>query len=91
MAPSSLDAAKYLAFIEFLASFLGSSPVLTGRHMALQRAVPRKTFMAVRTFVWFFTYGFRTEKASNVNAMLRNSKIIDNPFLPHRYAFVDAP
>lgn len=46
----------YLAFIEFLASFLGSGPILTGCHMALQRAVPCKPLVTVWTLVRFFTY-----------------------------------
>lgn len=46
----------YLAFIEFLASFLGSGPILTGCHMALQCAVPCKMLMAIWTLVRLFTY-----------------------------------
>lgn len=45
----------YLALIEFLASLLGSSPVLTGCHMALQSAVPCKSLMAIWTLIRFFT------------------------------------
>lgn len=46
----------YLAFIELLSSFFGTGPVLTGGHMALQCAVPRKSLVTIRTFVRFFTY-----------------------------------
>lgn len=46
----------YLAFIELLSAFFGTGPVLTGGHMALQCAVPRKSLMTIRTFIRFFTY-----------------------------------
>lgn len=55
----------YLAFIEFLASFLGSGPILTGCHMALQCTVPCKSLMAIWTLVRFFTYS-ETYKAKHV-------------------------
>lgn len=44
----------YLAFIELLSSFLGTGPVLTGRHMALQCAIPCKSLMTIWTLVRFF-------------------------------------
>lgn len=46
----------YLAFIELLTSFLGSSPILTGCHMALQCAIPCKSLMTIWTLIRFFTY-----------------------------------
>lgn len=55
----------YLAFIEFLASFLGSGPILTGCHMALQCAVPCKSLMTIWTLIRFFTYR-QTYKAKHV-------------------------
>lgn len=44
----------YLAFIELLSSFLGTGPILTGRHMALQCAIPCKSLMTIRTLIRFF-------------------------------------
>lgn len=61
--PTILDR-MYLAFIEFLASLLGSNPILTGSHMALQCAVPCKSFVTVWTLIGFFTW--RWTKRTNV-------------------------
>lgn len=62
----------YLAFIELLPSFFGTGPVLTGGHMALQCAVPRKSLMTIRTFIRFFTY---REPSMNFIRCVENSDI----------------
>lgn len=52
----------HLTFIEFLSSFFGSRAILAGRHVALQRAVPCKAFMTVRTLKGLLTYSKTTQQ-----------------------------
>lgn len=63
---------SYLAFIELLSSFFGTGPILTGGHMALQCAVPRKSLMTIRTFIRFFAY---REPSMNFIKWVENSDI----------------
>lgn len=46
----------HLTFVEFFPAFLRSRTVLAGRHVALQRTVPGKPFVAIWTFERFLTY-----------------------------------